>query len=146
MRCSIGLCAIITTMYQAHCAAMPKKDRTGEVLDEYEVFSPGGPPEGLSLEQILKGAHAKRNPILVNALDKLDYIENYNSGIRRILSEYEDFPLQPIFEISDVLFKVTLFNKNYYYDQQKEQSISDENTTENATKALENATKTRQRN
>jgi predicted HTH transcriptional regulator len=87
--------------------------------DRIEVSSPGGPPEGLSLELILKGAHAKRNPILVEALDKLDYIENYNSGIQRILSEYEGFALQPEFVITDALFKVVLYNKNYYYDSLK---------------------------
>jgi predicted HTH transcriptional regulator len=25
----------------------------------------------------------KRNPIIVNALDKADYIENYSTGVRR---------------------------------------------------------------
>jgi len=37
----------------------------------------------------------------------------------RILYEYDGFPMQPVFYISDALFKVTLYNKNYYYDQLK---------------------------
>ena len=47
------------------------------------------------------------------------YIENYTSGIQRVLNEYDGFPLQLEFYIIDVLFKVTLYNKNYFYDQQK---------------------------
>jgi predicted HTH transcriptional regulator len=91
------------------------------VLDNrIEVYSPGGAPEGLSIEEIKNGANAKRNPILVKALDKLEYIENYTSGIQRILGEYEGFPLQPEFYISDALFKVVLYNKNYYYDHKKQ--------------------------
>ncbi|MDR1827310.1 MAG: winged helix-turn-helix transcriptional regulator [Methylobacteriaceae bacterium] len=92
-----------------------------------EIYSPGGVPEGLSIEDILNGANAKRNPILVKALDKLDYIENYTSGIRRIIGEYEGFPLQPEFYASDALFKVTLFNKNHYYDQLKVMPHSSKN-------------------
>ena len=69
----------------------------------------------------------------------MDYIENYTSGIQRIVSEYDGFPLQPKFYISDVLFRVTLYNKNYYYDQIKlqKEKYSSMNATDNAT---ENAT------
>ena len=49
----------------------------------------------------------------------MEYIENYTSGIQRILNEYDGFPVPPEFYITDSLFKVTLYNKNYYYDQQK---------------------------
>jgi predicted HTH transcriptional regulator len=106
-----------------------------------EVYSPGGPPEGLSVEEILSGANAKRNPILVKALDKLDYIENYSSGIKRILGEYEGFPLQPEFYVSDALFRVTLYNKNYYYDNIETYSNESVDATESATvNATQNAT------
>jgi len=99
--------------------------------DRIEVYSPGGAPEGLSIEEILNGANAKRNPIIVKALDKLDYIENYTSGIRRIIGEYEAFPLQPEFYVSESLFKVTLYNKNYYYDQLKNSANATVNATQN---------------
>jgi predicted HTH transcriptional regulator len=87
--------------------------------DRVEIFSPGGTPEGLTIQEIMNGANAKRNPIMVKALDKMEYIENYTSGIQRILSEYDRFPRPPEFYISDALFKVTLYNKNYYYDRLK---------------------------
>jgi predicted HTH transcriptional regulator len=101
--------------------------------DRIEVYSPGGAPEELTIEEILNGANAKRNPILVKALDKLDYIENYTSGIRRIIGEYEDFPLQPEFYVSESLFRVTLYNKNYYYDRVELKTAHDTAATVNAT-------------
>ena len=39
---------------------------------------------------------------------------------------FDRFPLQPEFYITDVLFKVTLYNKNYFYDQLKLQETKDE--------------------
>lgn len=46
-------------------------------------------------------------------MDKMDYIENYGSGIRRIFSLYKSFNKQPILIATDNLFTVILFNKNY---------------------------------
>lgn len=54
--------------------------------DRIEISSRGYLPDGLTIEDIKRGADAKRNPILINAMDKMDYIENYGSGIRRIFS------------------------------------------------------------
>lgn len=56
--------------------------------DRLAISSPGSLPDGLTVEDIKQGANAKRNPILINALDKMNYIENYGSGIRRIYSLY----------------------------------------------------------
>ena len=99
--------------------------------DRLEIYSPGGAPDNLTVKQIINGASVKRNPIVIKAMDKLDYIENYNSGVRRILKEYESFPLQPEFFTDDAMFMVTLFNKNYYYDQQRSSSLIDKNGDEN---------------
>jgi predicted HTH transcriptional regulator len=97
-----------------------------EVFDDrIKVMSPGGAPDGLSIEEIKMGATAKRNPILVKALDKMDYIENYNSGIQRILNEYDGFPLQPSFYAGEDVFTVILYNKNHYYDNLKKEKPSD---------------------
>ncbi|MCJ0585845.1 family 1 glycosylhydrolase, partial [Enterococcus cecorum] len=59
--------------------------------DRLAISSPGSLPDGLTVEDIKQGANAKRNPILINALDKMNYIENYGSGIRRIYSLYKGF-------------------------------------------------------
>ncbi len=77
------------------------------------ITSPGSLPEGLTIEDIKHGANAKRNPILVQALDKMNYIENYGTGIRRILSKYKDFNMQPEFEATENQFIVTLYDRSY---------------------------------
>lgn len=85
-----------------------------EVFDDrIRIYSPGSLPDGLTLENIKQGMVAKRNPIIVNALDKADYIENYATGIRRIFADYEGFEKQPDFYISDNGVIVTLFNRNF---------------------------------
>ncbi|NLE69991.1 MAG: DeoR family transcriptional regulator [Clostridiales bacterium] len=85
-----------------------------EVFDDrIRIYSPGSLPDGLTLENIKQGMVAKRNPIIVNALDKADYIENYATGIRRIFADYKGFEKQPDFYISDNGVIVTLFNRNY---------------------------------
>jgi predicted HTH transcriptional regulator len=101
--------------------------------DRIEFYSPGGAPDNLTIKQIINGASVKRNPLLIKVLDKLDYIENYNSGIQRILEEYEGFPKTPEFFTDDALFKVTLYNKNYYYDNLGTDTYSSGDTTQNAT-------------
>ena len=56
---------------------------------------------------------AKRNKITVEILDKLDAIENYASGVRRIFKDYIGFDKQPEYSISDNGRIVTLYNMNY---------------------------------
>lgn len=82
-----------------------------------EISSPGSLPDGLTIEDIKRGTNVKRNPILINALDKMDYIENYGSGIRRIYSLYKSFEKQPELIATHNLFTVILYNKNYKLNQ-----------------------------
>lgn len=49
--------------------------------DKIKIYSPGSLPEGLTLENIKKGISAKRNPVIINVLDKGKYIENYSTGV-----------------------------------------------------------------
>lgn len=81
--------------------------------DRLTITSPGSLPDGLTIEDIRKGANAKRNPILIKSLDKMNYIENYGTGIRRILRKYKDFSMQPEFEATDNQFIVTLYDRGY---------------------------------
>lgn len=81
--------------------------------DRVQIFSPGSLPDGLTLENIKMGMVAKRNKIIVNTLDKIDVIENYASGVRRIFEDYADFTKQPEYYISNNGVIVTLFNRNY---------------------------------
>ena len=86
--------------------------------DRVQIFSPGSLPDGLILENIKEGMSAKRNPIIVNALDKADYIENYSTGLRRIFEDYIDFHKKPHFSISDNGDIVILYNRNYDDNQE----------------------------
>ena len=80
---------------------------------EFKYFLHGGLPDGLTLENIKQGMVAKRNKITVEILDKLDAIENYESGVRRIFKDYIGFDKQPEYSISDNGIIVTLYNMNY---------------------------------
>ncbi|TWW13281.1 ATPase AAA [Dellaglioa algida] len=82
--------------------------------DRLEITSPGGIPDGLTLEEIKDGLTAKRNPRLIHILDKMQYIENYGTGIRRMFTAYteQDSLLEPEFDIRENSFKVVLPNRN----------------------------------
>lgn len=69
---------------------------------------------GVSLQDVLQGASSKRNPNILHILDKLGYIENYGRGIKRTVESYEGFSKQPEFKISQNVFMVVVYNRNYY--------------------------------
>lgn len=81
--------------------------------DRCEIISPGGFYDGLTLEQALDGLQSFRNPNLVKLLFKLDYIENYASGLSRIFKEYKKINLEPVIKTTIAMFKLTLPNRNY---------------------------------
>lgn len=87
--------------------------------DRIEILSPGGIPDGLTLEEIQAGMTAVRNPQLVHVLDKMKYIENYGTGIRRMYDSYKDTGFEPIFKVMTNSFKVILPNINYNIDQNR---------------------------
>lgn len=81
--------------------------------DRLTVMSPGPLPGGMDLEAVLAGQTLPRNPQVVKVLNKLKYIEDYGTGIRRILSSYTDENKAPRFETSEDFVKVQLPNLNY---------------------------------
>ncbi len=81
--------------------------------DRCEIISPGGFFDGLTLEEALNGLQSFRNEKLVQLLFKLDYIENYASGLTRIFTEYEKFNLKPEIYTTANMFKITFPNRNY---------------------------------
>lgn len=83
--------------------------------DRITISSPGSIPDGLTVDDIKEGSNPKRNPVLIHALDKMQYIENYGSGIRRIYSSYKDFK-EPEIIATENQFKIVLFNRNYKED------------------------------
>lgn len=82
-------------------------------IDRIEVSSLGGLLKGLTLEDIYNGISETRNPKLANVFYRLKYVESFGTGIDRIMSSYVDNDRQPVISISDNVFKITLYNRNY---------------------------------
>lgn len=78
-------------------------------LDKIEVSSPGGLPVGLSKEEYLNGRISNlRNPIVGNIFFRLNLIEMFATGIRRIKESYININHKPIFEVSQNSIVISL--------------------------------------
>ena len=81
--------------------------------DRIEFVSVGGLVRGLTKADILLGVSAPRNEQLANVFYRLRLIEAYGTGMPKIQECYREQPVQPVIEIADHAFKVTLPNLNY---------------------------------
>ena len=77
-----------------------------------EFVSLGGLLPGLSPDDIKSGISQPRNHNLANMFQRLNYIESYGTGIRRILTLYADCHHKPEIEITANTFKIILPNMN----------------------------------
>lgn len=103
---------------------IPAHIRIAMYPDRIEIYSPGGLPSGISKEEYLKGYISRlRNPIIANVFFRLHLIEMFGTGIKRIMTCYEEYEVKPIFDISENNICVTL----PVVDQKKEVN-SDEMT------------------
>lgn len=101
--------------------------------ERLEVTSPGNIYGGYTLEDVLSGKQSMRNPNLVNILDKMDFIENYATGLERIIEAYKPYKTTPKFEVSGNFFIVILPNMNYSLGNTIEKNPT--NMPPNATKS-----------
>lgn len=77
--------------------------------DRIEIVSPGGLPAGISEEDYLnKNISMLRNPIIAGVFLRLRLIEQFGTGIARILGEYRKSLFKPSFNISENSIGVTL--------------------------------------
>ena len=90
--------------------------------DKVVIGSPGSLYH-TTMKAVLSGRQSFRNPNLVYVLNKFDYIENYATGLQKILSAYNKYPVKPKLEPMDNFFVVTLPNvkvgtrdENYFDD------------------------------
>lgn len=81
--------------------------------DRIEINSIGGLISNLTLEDIYSGVSNSRNPNFAEIFHRLNYVENYGTGIGRIIKEYENNEKKPIIELSENVFKIILPNRNY---------------------------------
>lgn len=74
-----------------------------------EIVSPGGLPAGSSKEEYLQGQISiLRNPIVANIFFRLGLIEQFGTGIQRIISAYAKSTVQPQFHLYANSIKVIL--------------------------------------
>ena len=99
-----------------------------------EFISIGGLPSELLVEDIKNGISQPRNRKLANIFHRLNLIESYGTGIRRIYKLYEDCAKQPKIEVTPNSFKIILPNMNSLYDVEK----SEYTLREGASNSLEN--------
>ena len=77
-----------------------------------EFISIGGLLPGISTEDIRNGISQLRNKKLAEFFHRLNFIEAYGTGIRRIFALYRDYPVHPIIDATPNSFKITLPNMN----------------------------------
>ncbi|MDR3048884.1 MAG: putative DNA binding domain-containing protein [Elusimicrobiota bacterium] len=85
-----------------------------------EFVSPGGLVSGISIDAVMLGLSATRNPNLANVFYRLEYIEAYGIGIPRIFKSYENSIKKPIINAVSGAFKMTLPNINKNNDKQEQ--------------------------
>lgn len=88
---------------------IPAKVTVSIYDDRVTVVSPGGLPSGVTEEEYLGGGvSVPRNPVVANIFFRLDYIEQFGTGIARINGAYEGLAVKPAFDIRENSIAVTL--------------------------------------
>ena len=82
-----------------------------------EFISVGGLVPGLLLEDVRNGVSMLRNSNLASIFNRLNLIEAYGTGIRRIFALYKDCPIKPGISVSKNSFKITLPNTGFYRER-----------------------------
>ncbi|MCL1866563.1 MAG: transcriptional regulator, partial [Oscillospiraceae bacterium] len=77
-----------------------------------EFISIGGLLPGISTDDIRNGISQLRNKNLAETFLRLNFIEAYGTGIRRIFALYDDCTIQPEIDVTPNSFKLTLPNIN----------------------------------
>ncbi len=118
--------------------SLPSNIKVEFFRDKVRIINPGNVYNS-TLEAVLGGVQTFRNPALVNVLYKLGFIENYGTGLQRIIEAYENEELKPEFKVIDRYFFLTLpnLNKDSYSfeanDAQNEAHNSTISSTNNST-------------
>lgn len=89
--------------------------------DRIEFLSLGGIISGLSLEAVMLGVSQSRNEKLADIFYRLHLIEAYGTGIQKILLNYKNYNLKPVFKAETGAFQVIL--PNIHYQSETEENI-----------------------
>ncbi len=88
--------------------------------DRIEFVSIGGLLPGIDLEDIMVGLSVCRNQNLANVFYRLQLIEAYGTGIRKIMKAYEKTDQKPVIETTNNAFKITLPNVNAQHETEND--------------------------
>lgn len=92
--------------------------------DHIEIVSPGTLPNGITKEEYLQGGISiLRNPIIGMVFFRLNLIERFGTGIRRIMECYKDNIQKPTFEISEHVIRISLPLLKERCDMSEDQNI-----------------------
>ena len=82
--------------------------------DRVEISSPGSIYGALTLEEALSGRSSIRNKTLARTLEKIDVLEGWGSGFKRIFAQCEEYgvPKPEFLEIGDLL-RVNFYRPSY---------------------------------
>lgn len=94
--------------------------------DRIEFISIGGLPAGVVLEDVLMGLSVCRNPKLANIFYRLELIEAYGTGLRKIMNAYTSVRKTPDIQVTDNAFKITLPNLNAMFIEDSSKSMYDD--------------------
>lgn len=81
--------------------------------DRIEFTSVGGLLSGLELDDLMMGISACRNPHLADVFYRLQLIEAYGTGIRKIMGAYAGAAVKPQIAATSNAFKIVLPNVNF---------------------------------
>lgn len=85
--------------------------------DRIEFASVGGLLPGIDLDDIMVGLSVCRNQNLANVFYRLQLIEAYGTGMRKIMNAYEGQTKKPVIENTSNAFKITLPNINNRHEE-----------------------------
>jgi predicted HTH transcriptional regulator len=104
--------AVINALVHADYSQRGAPIRLAVFDDRLEVENPGLLPMGLTVEEAVQGVSKIRNRVLARVFKELGYIEQWGSGLQRIIRACRDAGLaDPKFEEIGTHFRVTFWRK-----------------------------------
>ncbi|MBQ5365621.1 MAG: winged helix-turn-helix transcriptional regulator [Spirochaetales bacterium] len=86
--------------------------------DRLEVSSPGGLSENLTIKKIIKGQSRIRNRAIAAAFHYMHLIENWGTGMPKILRESRQYGLKdPEIVASESDFRISLYRREFDFDR-----------------------------
>lgn len=94
--------------------------------DKIIISSPGGLIGDMTKDDYIKGNYSYlRNPIIANVFRRLNIIEAFATGIKRINESYQATPVKPIYDVTSSAISVTLPVIKQYTLSKNEQHVYD---------------------